>query len=255
LNSPLIFGDDLSDKPAIYRRWRKELWSKLTEEDYRKALMHYWALTTCVDEEFGHILDALDETGQAENTLVIYTSDHGDMATSHGLFLKGVTPFEEVYRVPLIMRWPEGIRKPGREVDAFVTWLDLTATILDVAGAEPIPNSPGRSLLPFLRGEEPPDWPQDFFGQFTGTEYYYTQRILRTRDFKLVFNGFDFDELYDLRSDPFEMRNLAHDPAYEEVKCKLYRRLWDRMIEVDDPLVAVHYPTVALATYGPFVKC
>ena len=86
---PANFDDDLTTKPNIYRRQYEELWKTLSRDDFRMALMCYWAFTTFVDDMLGRILDALDRTGQAGDTLVIFTSDHGDMATSHKLFLKG----------------------------------------------------------------------------------------------------------------------------------------------------------------------
>ena len=251
---PANFEDDLKTKPNILRRQYEELWKSLSREDYRMALMCYWAFTTFVDDMLGRILDALDRTGQADDTLVIFTSDHGDMATSHKLFLKGVAPYEETYRVPFILRWPKGIGAPGRTCDAFASWLDLTATMIDVAGAQPLTPCSGRSLKPFFESSDiPAGWRNEFYGQFTGTELYYTQRILNNGKHKFIFNGFDFDELYDLENDPFEMNNLALDPAYDSVRQMMIERMWARIAEEDEDF-GHYYPTVALTRWGPGLR-
>jgi arylsulfatase A-like enzyme len=196
------------------------------------------------------VLDALDATGQADNTLVIFLSDHGDYVGAHGLYLKGAPAFREAYHVPCIMRWPQGIRHPGRVVDEFITLADFAPTFLELAGVQPAQPMTGRSLLPFLHGETPVDWPDAVFSQFNGVELYYTQRAVTTREYKYVYNGFDFDELYDLRQDPLELVNRADDPAYREIKHDLVRRMW-RFAAQEEDIIFNPYGTVALAPWGP----
>jgi choline-sulfatase len=149
----------------------------------------------------------------------------------------------------MAVRWPKVIKR-GSTYGEFVTLCDFAPTFCEVAGAEPLVPCHGRSLLPIFEGETPEDWPKSFYGQFLGTEYYYTQRIVCDHRFKYVFNGFDFDELYDLRDDPFELRNLALDPAYEDVKRKLIEEMW-RWAEKTDDIIFNPYPSVALVPYGP----
>ncbi len=248
---PPSYWDTLEDKPRVYRRMRQQYWGQLGEDEVREAIAHYWAYCTMMDEMFGEVLEVLEETGQADRTLVLRLSDHGDYVGAHGLFLKGVPAFREAYNIVAVLRWPEGVERPGREVDAFVTLADFAPTFLELAGV-PVPDGlTGRSLVPFLRGEEPEDWPDAFFGQFNGVELYYTQRVVRTRDYKYVYNGFDFDELYDLRTDPYETVNLADRPEYEEVKRELVRRMWEFAAGEADELIFNPYPTVALAPWGP----
>jgi len=246
---PENYHDSLEDKPAIYRRMRQQLWSQLTEEQVREAIAHYWGLCTMNDDVVGMLLDALEEVGVADRTLVLYTSDHGDQVGGHGLFLKGVLPFEESYRVPMVVRWP-GVISPGSVCSEFVTLCDFAPTFCEIAGAEPMDDLHGRSLVPLFKGSTPDDWPQTFFGQFCGTELYYTQRIVRDKRYKYVFNGFDFDELYDLEEDPYEMRNLASDPGHEGVKRRLIGEMW-RWVERTDDVLFNPYPSVALVPYGP----
>ncbi len=246
---PENYHDTLEDKPAIYRRMRRQLWSQLSERQVREAIACYWGLCTMNDDAVGMMLGALEDVGIAENTLVLYTSDHGDQVGGHGLFLKGVMPFEESYHVPIVVRWPAMIES-GSVSSEFATLCDFAPTFCEITGADPMPQSHGRSLVPLFQGIVPDDWPQTFFGQFLGTEYYYTQRIIRDRRYKYVFNGFDFDELYDLQEDPHEIKNLAEDPKYADIKKRLLEEMWKWCKKTDD-IMFNPYPSVALVPHGP----
>lgn len=248
---PPNYYDSLEDKPRIYKRMKDQLWSKLTEEQTKEAIRCYWALCTMTDELVGMLLDTLEDLDLLEDTIVIYTSDHGDEVGSHGLFLKGVMPFEESYRIPLIISWPKVI-KPRSIYGNFVTLCDLTPTFYEIANIKNPPSSHGKSILNILKGEQPENWRKTFYGQFFGTEYYYTQRIIRNKKYKYVFNGFDIDELYDLEKDPYELINLANKKEYEEVKKELIRELWRWAVKTDD-IIFNPYPTVALIPYGPLL--
>jgi arylsulfatase A-like enzyme len=247
---PPSYHDPLTDKPRIYQRMREMRFGQLSEREVREGIRHFWAYCTYLDDMFGQILQALDATGQAENTLVLFTSDHADYAGEHGLFAKGIPCFRGAYHVPAVMRWPAGIRNPGRQVDAFVSEADFAPTFLDVAGVRAERSFTGTSLAPFLRHSAPAGWRDAIHTQCNGVELYYTQRSVMTREFKYVFNGFDQDELYDLRSDPHELHNLAGDSAYDEVKRELCGRMW-RFAHDEDDTAINPYITVSLAPYGP----
>jgi arylsulfatase A-like enzyme len=119
-----------------------------------------------------------------------------------------------------------------------------------LAGAQPKQRFTGRSLAGFLRGETPRDWRDEIHTQCNGVELYYTQRSVRTGTHKYVFNGFDVDELYDLRKDPHETVNLIDDPVREPIKRELVRRMWRFAHEEEDGAIN-GYITVSLAPYGP----
>jgi len=247
---PPSFYDEMMDKPAVYRRMRATRFGQLSEREVREGIRHFWAYCTYLDDLFGEVLRALEATGQAEETLVLFTSDHADYAGEHGLFAKGIPCFRGAYNIPVVARWPGGIRNPGRQVDAFVSEADFAPTFLEVAGLRADRHFTGASLVPFLEDRPPPNWRDAVHTQCNGVELYYTQRSVMTRDFKYVFNGFDWDELYDLRTDPDELRNLANDPAYEPVKREMCRRMWRFAHEEDDTAINP-YITVSLAPYGP----
>ncbi len=248
---PPSYHDALDDKPRVYQRMRRQYWDQLSEDEVRASIAHYWAYCSLEDALFGEVLDALEATGQADNTLVLLLSDHGDYCGAHGLYLKGVPAFREAYHIPCIVRWPRGTTNPGRTVDAFVTLADFAPTFLELAGV-PLPdNLTGRSLLPFLHDETPSDWPDTVFSQFNGVELYYSQRVVSTKEHKYVYNGFDFDELYDLRDDPHELVNVADRTEYQAIKHTLVQRMWRFAAQQGDQLIFNPYGTVALAPWGP----
>jgi arylsulfatase A-like enzyme len=247
---PPSYGQDLSGKPRIVQRMHHQIFGQLSQREVREGIRHFWAYCSFLDELFGNVLAALDETGQAEDTLVLYASDHGDYVGEHGLFAKGIPCYRGAYHVPAVLRWPNGIERPGRRVEQFVSLADFAPTFTELAGQQPDPDLTGRSLAPFLRGETPGDWRDAIFTQCNGVELYFTQRSVMTRSHKYVWNGFDFDELYDLEADPHETRNVNDDPAYAEVKHNLVRRLWRFAHRERDSAINA-YITVALAPYGP----
>ncbi|MBL7200874.1 MAG: sulfatase-like hydrolase/transferase [Anaerolineae bacterium] len=247
---PPSYVDTLADKPAVYQRMREMRFGQLSEREVREGIRHFWAYCTYLDDLFGRLLDALERTGQAENTLVLYCSDHGDYCGEHGLFAKGIPCFQGAYHVPAVVRWPSTLRDPGRRVSAYVSLADFAPTLIEAAGLAAHRRFTGASLLPFLRGETPAEPRDEIHTQCNGVELYYTQRSVMTREYKYVFNGFDWDELYDLRVDPHEMRNVARDPAYEGVVREMCGRMWRFAFREDDTAINP-YITVSLAPYGP----
>ena len=247
---PPSYADQLADKPAIYQRMRQMRFSQLSEREVREGIRHFWAYCTYLDDLFGQILEKLEETGQRENTLVLYCSDHGDYCGEHGLFAKGIPCFQGAYHIPAVIRWPALVRESGRQVDEFISLADFAPTFLEAAGLNSDRHFTGASLMPFLRNETPPGWRDEMHTQCNGVELYYTQRSVMTKDFKYVFNGFDRDELYDLRADPHEMKNVADEPSYQQSKRDLCGRMWRFACHEDDTAINP-YVTVALAPYGP----
>lgn len=243
---PASFDDDLLDKPALYRRTRRP-YEQLTREEHREALRHYLAFCSYEDALFGEVLDVLHATDQDNGTVVMYLSDHGDYAGAHGLWAKGLPCFREAYSIPLM------IRAPGcaaHRVDAPVSLTDLAPTILELADVPARRRFAGFSLAPYLRGE--PDAPRRRwqFTQTNGNEVYGIQRSVSDGQWKYVFNGFDFDELYDLQNDPDELHNLADDARYAPVIRRMCRALWRFAKENNDNIVNPYIMT-ALAPYGP----
>jgi arylsulfatase A-like enzyme len=246
---PVNFRDDFTHRPNLYDRTRR-MFDQLSEEEHRQAIRHYLAFCSYEDWLFGELLTSLRESGQADNTLVIYLSDHGDYMGEHGLWCKGLPCFKGAYHIPCIMRWPAGISQPGRSVENFIGLDDFAPTFLELAGIETDRRFSGRSLVPFLKNEDPGGWRNAYYTQSNGNELYGIQRSVTTTHFKLVYNGFDFDELYDLRDDPDEMNNVIDRPVNAPVVKELYRKLWTFAKENDDNCINP-YIMVGLAEYGP----
>jgi choline-sulfatase len=230
---PASFRDSFQGKPGLHRR-ESETWGAISEDDYRQSRAHYYALVEQLDAQVGRILKALDETGQAGNTIVVFTTDHGDMVGAHRMWIKGWIPYEECYRVPLIVRWPGRIQSGG-VTSHLVQTHDLGHTYLDAAGAKPLPYADGQSLLPLFQEPTRSGWRSDILGAYYGGEFLYTQRLAITSRFKYVFNGFDIDELYDLENDPEELRNVVSETSYARYAGDMRARLYELMARFEDP--------------------
>jgi len=246
---PDNFADSLENKPNLYKRTKKPF-DQLTEKEHREAIRHYLAFCTYQDDLFGQILDVLEQKGEVENTLVLYLSDHGDYLAEHGLWCKGLPCFEGAYHVPAAVRWPAGIKNPGRVVDKFVSLADFAPTILEITQTETDRHFTGQSLVPFLRDEEVNNWREAIFTQTNGNELYGIQRSVMTEQWKYVYNGFDFDELYNLQDDPLELHNLIDEEEYQEVVRMMCQKMWDFARKTGDVCINP-YIMVGLAPYGP----
>jgi len=222
-----------------------------TEEGWRKLRAQYFANVTLVDRNVGRILRALEESGQADNTIIVFTSEHGEMAGDHGMMEKR-TMYEEATRVPLMVRIPWLSGEP-KMIDGSVSLVDLVPTLLDLVG-DPIPaHIEGKSLLPVLEGKTTL-YDDDVFLQWNG----YGDRNLGspainrmvtapwrsvvTGDrWKLNLSAADQCELYDLNTDPYEMHNLFDEPAHRDRIRDMTARIRVWMHEVGDstPLPSV----------------
>ncbi|MGH2356193.1 MAG: sulfatase family protein, partial [Chloroflexota bacterium] len=204
----------------------------------KKIQAAYYAMIELVDAELGRILDALERTGQRGHTVIIFTSDHGEALGDHGLTQKGCRFYDGLVRVPLLWSWP-GRFQQGLRSDALVELTDIAPTLLELAGL-PIPEgTQGRSLLPILTGEAPPDYHRDF----VRSEYYDAVDLpnhtfgtmYRDRRWKVVvYHGLEIGELYDMERDPHEFDNLWNDPAHQSVKLDLLKRSFDATVRAMD---------------------
>ena len=193
---------------------------ELTRWKYQRYMQDYLTSIRSVDENLGRLLDYLDSTGLAENTLVVYTSDQGFYLGEHGWFDKRFM-YEKSFRTPLIVRWP-GMVEPGTVNTDLVQNLDFAQTFLDAAGAEIPADMQGRSLLPLLTGQAT-EWRNSIYYhyyEYPGIHAVKRHYGVRTDRYKLIHFYHDVDEweLYDLPEDPHEMKNVINDPAYVEVR-------------------------------------
>ncbi|QLG27609.1 sulfatase-like hydrolase/transferase [Halorarum halophilum] len=234
---PNSYAETFDGKPQVHenyvdyrgvREFGRETWAEVIAAN--RGFM------TLIDDQVGRVLNAIDDLGLTDDTVVAHASDHGDFVGGHRQFNKGPLMYEDTYHVPLQIRWP-GVVESGSVDDVPVRLHDLMPTFLDVCDA-PIPDGlDARSLRPLLEGDRPDDWPEAVVSEYHGDEFgLYTQRMIHTGDYKYVFNSPDVDELYDLRDDPAELQNLIEHPDFEAVRRDLRERLVDWMHGTDDPL-------------------
>lgn len=238
------FDDSLIDKPYIQRQqlvnWGVEnyVW-----EDWAPIVARYYAIISQLDDAIGTVLRSLEESGQADDTLVIYTTDHGDLCGSHGMMDKHYVMYDEVVRVPLVLRWPGKI-PPGTVVDEFAyNTLDLPPTISTITGMPAPPVSHGASVLENAGGLLVPSKAlqrrEHVVSTYNGQQFgLFTQRMIRTRTWKYVWNPTDVDELYGLDDDPEELENRIGDQSCARVLGDLRQRLYDQLLREGDSIVA-----------------
>jgi arylsulfatase A-like enzyme len=232
------FPDPLVGKPYAQaqqrRTWQVEGW---TWADWAPIVSRYLGEISLLDAQVGRALAALESLGLEDNTLVVYTSDHGDLCGGHGMMDKHFVMYDDVTRVPLIVRWP-GRAVAGQRCPAFVSHsLDLAATFCEAVRVPAPPTFRGQSLLPLLAGGVDNGRP-DIFCTYHGNQFgLYSQRMVRDRRWKYVWNATAEDELYDLQEDPGEIHNLATNPAHQTEIARLRARLVAWMEETADPLL------------------
>lgn len=229
------FEEDQTHKPRIHVATRN------TERDWeyiQEDMRFYYGYVSYLDWEIGRILEHLEQTGTLDNTVIIFSSDHGDsMGIHHGLFNKSIHMYEPTNTISLMVWDPR--ESGGKRAPNFANLTDIYSTILDLAGVpEEQSKRHGRSLMPLVRGEDVSNWPEAVVTEGSGIQHLLiTQRAIRKGNLKYVFNTGDLEELYDLEMDPEEMRNLAVEPEFAKDLQEMRQALADWMLEKGDRLI------------------
>ncbi len=225
---PICKPDEFADKPPHLRARTKQLEGVGKSVAYNRT--QYYGEVTLIDDSIGRILKALDELKIRGNTLIVFTSDHGDMLGDHGLYFKGLA-YPQSANVALIFNWP-GHLKTGKVVNGIMQEIDIFPTITELVGVENPPGVQGRSQARILTTES----------NDTGYEYAYIEHAgsdysLRSLKWRFTYYpGKDYGELYDLEKDPHEFTNLWNDSRMQNLKLTLTRELLDRVVQTRDPL-------------------
>jgi arylsulfatase A-like enzyme len=227
------FRDNLKDKPDIYKANINYPISEdgillspspLPWHEWQKVLALNYAQQTLIDEAGGLVINTLEELGLIDDTLIIWTTDHGDALACHGgHFDKDSYMPQEMIRVPMVISYPDLLPK-GDKSEQLVSNLDLAPTFLDAAGLafkEPVD---GQSLLP-LCNQNDLTWRTDLMCETHGHWTIHAGRAIMTGRYKYIWNDDDIDELYDLEKDPYELQNLVNDQEYKDILSDLKRRL------------------------------
>ena len=231
---PGSFEDTLEGRPEFQRRRQQSDEGSMHDDLYDDEVRRYLSMIGHVDSLVGELAALVRDLGEWDDTVVLFTSDHGDMMGAHGIRLKGTLPFDELFRVPLVVKSVDG--RDSAVVDELVSNVAVPATLLDLAGVPRTGVWHARSALPMpslTEGAEPTDPGSEMvFAQHYAAYWgVHPFRLVRTRDWKLVNHYGDVQELelYDLRSDPDETVNVADDPEHKEVVAALgqdFERWW-----------------------------
>jgi len=205
-----------------------------TREDIYRSRRGYYANTSYIDDKLGALVNEVERLGMADDTIIVFTSDHGDQCGEHGMWFKRIW-HENATRVPFIVMGP-GVAQ-GQRVAENISLVDLYPTILDLAQIEQptqgegfLPPLDGRSVAPFLRGERPPEWPDGVIIENNSEGTIKPIRVLIKGHCKFVYVHERPDQLFDLANDPNEWHNVIDDPAYRETAAAMRAELmanWD----------------------------
>ena len=243
--------DTLEDKPDYQRVWARNRINK-PEDGIRLENPYFFGCNSFIDSEIGRVLDAAQQ--YAPDALIIYTSDHGDMLSSHSLWAKGPAAYEEITHIPFMMM---GAGLPSGKVDALpVSHLNLMPTILELMGTEIPQTVEGKSLVPqMVSGERVNDYVFIEFGRYEtdhdGFGGYQPMRAVFDGRYKLSINLLSTDELYDLKTDLGELINRIDDPAYREIRNRLHDALLNEMYRTRDPFRGYYWERRPWRTDAP----
>lgn len=201
---------------------------------FQEIAARYYGHCTLIDDMVGRILAALDELGELDNTIIIYTADHGDCLGAHKLIEKGEFMYDEIYRIPYVVAHPD-CQHPGSTDDNFVYLHETMMSLLDAAGVVVPDTLDGESFLPAMYAKE--GWTNGREEVYCVFDRHFTvanQRMVRTRTHQFTFNPSDIGELYDLEDDPYQLHNRYGDPAYAAVQQDLMARMEQHMAALGD---------------------
>jgi arylsulfatase A-like enzyme len=224
------------NKPLMQSRpyWPCQNTRPLSAEDWRRTCQHYWGFCTHVDEQFGRVIAALDELGIAEDTVVAFSVDHGEMLGGHGGFDKGPYLYQEIMHIPMIVRDPLG--RPPQNADGFVNLRDLFPTLISLTGAEHVLNAEEETRSYWVTEHEHAFYTYD---AYQGRQF--KLRGIHAGRFKYNWSPPDLCELYDLQNDPGERVNLTDAPEYVEIQAELHDKLMAWMRAENDYLLCAEH--------------
>ncbi|MDP6698004.1 MAG: sulfatase-like hydrolase/transferase [Candidatus Latescibacteria bacterium] len=204
-------------------------------EGFQEIGARYFGHCTLLDDMVGRVVAHLEKLGVLDNTIIVYTADHGDCMGAHRLIEKGEFMYDEIYRIPLVIAHPE-CQAPGTACNEFVYLQEIMLSALDAAGLAVPDALDGASFLPAIEGKPYHNGREEVYCVFDRHFTVANQRMVRTRTHQFTFNSGDPGELYDLAEDPYQLDNRYGDPAYEDVRQDLIRRMDSYMSELNDPL-------------------
>jgi len=200
----------------------------LSDDQWREVKAYYYALISHIDDQIGRILSALEETGLREDTIVVFTSDHGEHLGDHGTIQKGPPGLDSCAHVPLILSYPGNVPSKQKKAE-LIELVDIAPTLLDLCGVQAPPHFQGRSFRPLLQGGEYEERTSAFIEY--RDPFTVSWKTVRTHEFKYCVSGSGEELLFDLRDDPDELTNVVgqsvSQPALHAMREELVRRWFD----------------------------
>ena len=240
---PLRRPGELDDKPPHFAAFREgrivgfggraspDL-TAMTDDQTREIIAHTYGMISLIDDNLGRVFARMDELGLFENTLVLLTTDHGELLGDHWIVGKGPFHYDSLIKVPLLWRFPDA-RAAGRVAGGMMSNVDIAPTVLDFAGLPELPDQQGRSMLSMVTGEDERVARERVLVEF---DWRFVPglraKTIRTRRHKLTtYTNEAYGELYDLEADPGEFENRWDDPSLAGTKCELLAGLVDLLSE------------------------
>ena len=195
-----------------------------------EVIARYYGHCTLIDDMVGMIVKKLKEMGEFENTIIVYSADHGDCLGAHKLIEKGAFTYDEIYRVPMVVHGAGNV-----DNDSFVYLHELMPTALDIANVSPTKQVDGNSLLPLMTDGTADNERKYVYGEYHQHFYTTSQRVIRDNKYQFTFNQNEKGELYDFAKDPYQLNNVCYDPQYAEIKREYMQKMGDEMDKLNDP--------------------
>jgi arylsulfatase len=238
---PLCRENEFDDKPDHFTRMlrghspgnEKYDFPTIGEAGWQAIKARYYGMVSLIDEAIGRIVAALKEQGLFEDTIIVLTSDHGELLGDHGILFKGPFHYDCLIRIPLILKWGDRVCG-GTRINEITQHVDILPTVLSYAGLEIPPGVQGRFLRPLIDGDHGAGYRYALV-EHDNLAWGLSMKTLRSRDWRLTYYaGRRFGELYDLNRDPDEFTNLWDDPEHRSVREELKTELLDRLVETED---------------------
>lgn len=235
------FSEDTADSPKYQDLVRRK---EADWEFFERNLRYYYGFMSSIDHEIGRFIEYLKQENLYDDTIIIFTADHGDSIGCHGgLENKSCHMYEETTNIPMFMKPAQDSFEPYRQ-SAFVGTCDVYGTILDLAGVEPDEDgkyNDGVSMVPFIENGSVDAWREGIVTEGLGAfSILSTQRMFRYKKYKYVFNSSGIDELYNLEDDPHEIKNLVLVDEYSDVLKDIKQQFCNFMAEYKDPIYSAY---------------
>ena len=241
LSLPIRSEGEMEDKPPHFLKHmlgkgysnEKYDYTKLSNHEWQVIKASYYGMISLIDENIGRILKALEDKGIENDTLIIFTNDHGELLGDHGILFKGPFHYDCLIKAPMIMKWP-GVIPQGARYSQITEHVDIMPTLLELAGIRIPYGVQGESMGPILRGDKGAGR-EYAMTEFNCYDWGLSVKTITGKDYKLTYYaGENYGELYDRNKDPNEFKNLWDVKEYKEIKEMLLKKLMDRIIETED---------------------